>query len=145
MTGCAVYPAAPILPSSYETSVTFVRHVRENSNRPFFSQPVLNIPTAGYGAFDRGAMTKYWDAEEWWERTDRLYDMFNAYRDELLKINAQIAEPLDIKTIVKIGGRVNRIQWRIQMLESMIRRHLARAPHASAQPSCTPAAEIRLH
>lgn len=90
-------------------------------------------------------MTKYWDAEEWWERTDRLYDMFNAYRDELLQINAQIAEPLDIKTIVKIGGRVNRIQWRIQMLESMIKRHLARAPQACAQASRAPAAEIRLH
>lgn len=90
-------------------------------------------------------MTQYWDVEEWWERTDRLYDMFNAYRDELLQINTLLAEPLDIKTIVKIGGRVNRIQWRIQVLESMIKRHLAQAPQACMQASSTGAAEMRLH
>jgi len=140
-----VYPARAILPSSYETPVTFIRGLRENSDRFFLALPVFNTRTAGFGAGDRRAMTQYWDVEEWWERTDRLYDMFNAYRDELLQINTLLAEPLDIKTIVKIGGRVNRIQWRIQVLESMIKRHLAQAPQACMQASSTGAAEMRLH
>jgi hypothetical protein len=90
-------------------------------------------------------MSEHWDAEEWWERTDRLRDMFNAYRNELQDINEQLAHPLDAKTVVKIGVRVNRIQWRIQVLESMIKRHLARAPKASATVSGAPGAEMRLH
>ncbi len=90
-------------------------------------------------------MSEHWDAEEWWERTDRLRDMFNTYRNELQEINEQLANPLDAKTVVKIGVRVNRIQWRIQVLESMIVRHLARAPKASATVSGASGAEMRLH
>ena len=104
-------------------------------------------------------MSEHWDAKEWWQRTDRLRNMFNAYRNELQEINERLAHPLDAKTVVKIGVRVNRIQWRIQVLESMILRHAARAPKASASASATatasatvtatvtgaPAAQMRLH
>jgi hypothetical protein len=90
-------------------------------------------------------MSQYWDAEEWWDRTDRLRDMFNAYREELLQINEQLAQPLDGKAVVKIAVRVNRIQWRIQVLEFMIKRHLERAPDVSTTVASAPAAEIRLH
>lgn len=90
-------------------------------------------------------MSQYWDVEEWWDRTDRLRDMFNAYREELLQINEQLAQPLDGKAVVKIAVRVNRIQWRIQVLEFMIRRHLERAPDVSSAVTHAPAAEIRLH
>ena len=92
-------------------------------------------------------MSEHWDAEEWWQRTDRLRNMFNAYRNELQEINEQLAHALDAKTVVKIGVRVNRIQWRIQVLESMILRHVARGTKASATATVTaaPAVQMRLH
>lgn len=90
-------------------------------------------------------MSRDYDVHEWWDRTERLRQLFHDYREELLQIGAQISQPLDARTLGQLAARVDVIQRRINVLESIIRRHLGRAPALDAPVHHAAQAEMRVH
>jgi hypothetical protein len=90
-------------------------------------------------------MSRDYDVHEWWDRTERLRQLFHDYRAELLQIGEQISQPLDARTLGELAARVDVIQRRINVLESIIRRHLARAPAMDAPIPHASQAEMRVH
>ncbi len=74
----------------------------------------------------------------------KLHKRVNQYREELQQIDAQMMQDLDIQALQRVIRRVHATQVRINLLETMIKRHIERAPDV-AEPARAVPATMMLH